>query len=195
MMTCHHVQIGHSCPWLLVGFFFFWPVCIPVIGVSLSACVCVCVCVCSKVKQNACVCVCVCVFQGKTECVCVCMSPCQWVLTSPVLHRCNPSAHLGLWASGLLADCMCQTSDNYSDCCPRNSALSLLLGIKKKKKKNVYKIKGHRTMCKMRESVCKLVFTHPTLPHCRETNGKGFHTEKGQFCYCRMQLFSFIKFV
>lgn len=60
----------------------------------------------------------------------VCVCPCQWASTSPVLHRFNPLVHLGLWALGLLADCMCQTLNNYTDCCRRNVALFPFWGVK-----------------------------------------------------------------
>lgn len=75
----------------------------------------------------------VCVLQSKTEW----MRPCARVTVS--VHRLHlsstfviPGYTWAFWAWGLLADCMCQTLDNYTDCCPRNSALTLLLGEEKK---------------------------------------------------------------
>lgn len=41
--------------------------------------------------------------------VCVCVSLSVSIDFTCPPHRCNPWVHLGLWASGLLADCMCQT--------------------------------------------------------------------------------------
>lgn len=43
-------------------------------------------------------------------------------LASPALLY-NPMLHLSLWTRGLLVDCMCQTLDNYTDCCTRTLPL------------------------------------------------------------------------